>query len=184
MATAEGGAAREPNLAVTRFVHAMPTLCVLNLVTSVPAWLDWHAATLRTVTDWVGMAAFFGLFAALGHVARTRLCVDCAKQTPLDPQAAIERHGWALFITHLAARRPLYSWLWLVGIMVLGIVAAHVTGVRLFYAPWDILFTLLCYSEWRHHFLQPWCPRCRGGWEDGGDPEFVPDPDPAEKATQ
>lgn len=182
MTTAEGGAAREPSPLVARIVHAMPALCVINVVSSVPSWFGWDS--IRTEAGWIGLAAFFGLMAALAHVARARMCVGCAKRTPLDPQAAIERHSWALFITHLAAHRPLFTWLWLAGICGLGLAAWAVTDVRLFYAPWDIVFTLLCYSEWRHHFLQPWCPRCRGDWGDGGDPEVVPDPDPAEQATR
>lgn len=182
MTTAEGSAAREPSSITVWLTHAMPALCVINLATSVPTWLGWSA--FREVVSGVGVGAFFAMLAALTHVSRARLCVACTKQTPLDPQAAIERHSWALFITHLAARRPLYTWLWMVGIMALGITAVHVLGVSLFYAPWDIAFTLLCYSEWRHHYLQPWCPYCRGGWEDGGEPEVVPEPDPAREAIR
>lgn len=182
MTTAERGGIREPNQFVRWVTHAMPALCVINLATAVPSWIGWDA--VRGKASWVGLAAFFGLLAALAHVGRARMCVTCAQRTPLDPQAAIERHGWALFTTHLAAHKPLYTWLWLVGVMGLGVLAAHLTGVRLFYAPWDFVFTWLCYSEWRHHYLQPWCPRCQGGWEDGGEPEVVPDPDPAEQATR
>jgi hypothetical protein len=108
------------------------------------------------------------------------LCPVCARKTPLDPQAVIAEK-----------RRPLRAFHWLgdkhnkalnrcvVALLILSFVP-YVDLVA-----WPLLMATMAvtvYLDNIHMPLQPWCPQC--DWDDEGDTERVPEPDPIGEAAR
>jgi cytochrome c oxidase subunit IV len=107
------------------------------------------------------------------------LCPVCARKTPLDPQAAITEK-----------RRPLRTYHWLgdqhdkalnrsvIALLILSFIP-YVQFVT-----WPLLMATMAvtvYLDNIHMPLQPWCPQC--DWDDEGDTERVPEPDPISEAV-
>lgn len=179
MATAESGGRGG---AAAFLAHRMPALLVLLILLDMPAWFD-MPTSLRVYTDLPSFALVFVVFGSLAHAPRRPMCTGCAEIVPTDPQRAIERNAWPLWLSHVLDEHPLGVWVYLFcGALATGALV-HFTGVNPLYMPYDLSVMAICYSTWRHHYLIPWCPRCRE-WGDGGDPEFVPDPDPVERGTR
>lgn len=182
MTTADATPPRRFAVGVSAFLaHRVPTLIVLMLVLDMPAWFD--IASLRVYTDLPTLVLVFVIFYCLIHAPRSPMCTGCVRVVPLDPQRAIERNAWPLWLSHVMDDHPLGTWVFLFGGSATTAVLVHLTGVNPFYIPYDLAFSAMCYSAWRHHYLQTWCPRCRD-WGDGGEPEVVPTPDPVERGTR
>jgi len=179
--TTDASEPRGPVRLLRRLIHLMPVLVGLYFLAEIPLWLNWKE--LRSAADVASLVVVPLIFLAVVHPTRVPMCPSCVDQIPLDPQAAIDRHRRALFSAHVIHDRPYFSVAWLGALALLSMTTVHVTGVTTFYAFWDLAFLVYCYTAWRHHHLQPWCPFCQG-WEDGGEPERVPDPDPSERATR
>jgi hypothetical protein len=110
-----------------------------------------------------------------------RLCERCIAATPLDPQKAVTR--WDRFLR-------LYHHMRVVKILTFAII------VWFFAGPWVgghhwwayainvVAFLLIGVTftmTHTHRRLYPWCPYCK--WGGRGEPEVVPDPDPAASAS-
>jgi hypothetical protein len=126
--------------------------------------------------------AWFGIVALDAGYHDARLCERCARETPLDPQGAVDRWRWALRANHFRKRTYL---------IILAVILGAVLLVQvIFYstATWEArVFTLVLILamgvfdlvQLKHRRLNPWCPWCH--WDDGGDEEAVPDvPAPSE----
>lgn len=176
------GSSRGFRAVAARVSHAVPALCWAYMILSVPTYLGWQLGSRIALVPWI--VTYATLIVALVHTFRDRMCLHCMRRTPLDPQAAVDRHRWALLAEHVLARFPLLTWAALVAVGAVSYRLVQDSGVKPLYALFDIALVSLCYVGWRHHHLQPWCPRCRGHWGDGGDPERVPEPDPVAKGTR
>ena len=122
----------------------------------------------------------FGSLALVLHPAVNRMCLRCMQDMPKNPGLSVQRNTRLLRLSHV---NP-YILLALFGFFVL---VVSLTQALLNWPDWGIwpasvFFYTWCWSQWVHHRLRPWCPYCRD-WGDGGDPEVVPDPDPAETKT-
>lgn len=154
------------------------------------AWLLWAAIPCAVTGTALGLSTGLASYAlsvpmvlwmgALGAEVlyhRENLCPWCARETPLDPQGAVDRWRPALRFSHGPGRL-------IAGITVLGVFL----GLARIWPPpwWVILAEVLSYivlgltyaSIYQHRRLYPWCPWCH--WDDGGEEEVSPDiPAPA-----
>lgn len=118
------------------------------------------------------MAAVQVLF-FVGMIVHLRdLCERCIGAMPLDPEKAINREKFFLWLNHA-------WWLRLTMIieMLLTDVFLKADGVldRSVNTWYDLWIALIFTAMLRHSRLEPWCPWCRGGGG-GGEVEEVPDP--------
>lgn len=103
---------------------------------------------------------------------RRRLCLRCARATPLDPQAAVAKKMRWLRLYHYTTERP---WLW-AGTLIVLVAPIYVFGLKWLSPLVWIPAVGLPVLAWVHMPLQPWCPFCH--WDDGGDEEPSPEPTP------
>lgn len=165
--------------AATVFAHSIPALVVVALAMRVVFLVTnqwWVADNIASISVVVG------IFALIFHLRRGGLCLRCIRNAPLDPERGVRRNKLFLQMIHMRTKT---FWVWYAACYVSAIASAFVHGAVaiLFKLPLDVLFFSAVWSAWQHHRLQPWCPYCRG-WDEGGDEELVPDPDPSETATR
>jgi hypothetical protein len=128
--------------------------------------------------------ALAGLISASRHVHA--LCTRCARNTPLDGPAAAARHDRALRIYHWINNRPFLRLALPAIVVVNGLFTASIAWRLVLTTPVYVWWTIDAAAGLRHRPLEPWCPYCRRRrrWDDGGDPEVVPDPDPAQQKVR
>lgn len=183
--TTASGAERDPITA--RLAHNVPRMAVVYLVLAVPAWfrIDFLRTGSFGMVIWLlGFVVGIVMLVSLLHTTRADLCALCASEMPRDPQKDVACKRWALIFAHAVGTSALFTALLTFGLLAVAVWLVDISGWGLFYIPFDIYWAALCYSGWRHHYLTPWCPFCNGGWEDGGDLEVVPEPDPAGKGAR
>lgn len=107
-----------------------------------------------------------------------RLCLRCVAQCPIDPARAVQRRRRWLRLFHCATTTA--------GVAVLLVAAAlGVTAGLLIRPGWGDLVLVLPLATMAltvvHRRIEPWCPYCGWGDDDGGEgtPEPSPDPDVA-----
>jgi hypothetical protein len=161
-----------------RVAHSTPTAYLLLAVVYPLSFVAPLPGGLREAAPWAIFAVEMAMMAAFVRHQRV-LCGICASLTAQDGADAAERHAWKL-------RRHHDRWFRYWGTAAIW-VSAVVTA--LFHLPptvfrIGVVIALICaslfFQAWNvHMLLTPWCPDCRGGWEDGGAPEPAPEPDPS-----
>jgi hypothetical protein len=179
---ASESAMREPPMsrAATLTAHSLPGLIIGFVVARIGAFL--HVPYASGLAHLIPFMVAAGVIALVFHLRKGALCLRCIRSSPLNPQRAVERNKVFLYVAHW----PRKKW-WIVWSACLSgtIAADFFTGVvnDLLKTPMDVFFLVVMWGIWAHHRLAPWCPYCRG-WDEGGEEELVPDPDPSEKATR
>jgi hypothetical protein len=174
-------ATHEPPMskAMSLLAHSIPLLMVLAL-TARALWL------LKLVPPGFGLVDAVASFALIAgvislafHLRFGGLCLRCIRNTPTNPELAVNRNKFFLWTQHWPNGQfwKIYGG----SVLILFIGDTYTDGVvqLLCKLPLDVTFFSLMWATWQHHRLQPWCPYCRG-WDEGGEEEVVPDPDPAE----
>lgn len=179
--------AAEPPLAktVTWLAHALPWLLVVSLAARVAYLLQLLPIAPAAAADIIGSFTLLAGFIALTkHLSTGRLCLRCIRSAPLNPEWDVKRNKTFLWEIHIDRAKffGVYAATWVLGGLISPI-WLHGFIATLCRLPLDVMFFSLIWSLYIHHRLGPWCPYCRG-WDEGGDPELVPDPDPAEKGTR
>lgn len=158
-----------------RVAHAMPWLIIAVVVERVL----WYADRVPNLVDLaVALVIVGAYFTMIYHFVTPRLCLSCLRNAPLDPQGEVNQWDILLRWRHLPTGKNVRIMLAALALTYVGIFIDGWVSV-LFRIPFDALWLGQMYAFWMHHRLQPWCPYCRR-WDEGGDPELVPDPDPAE----
>lgn len=177
-------ATHEPPMsrATSLLAHSIPLLMVVA-VTARAVWLLHLVSAFSALDTFSSLALMIGVVALVFHLRNGGLCLRCIRNTPLNPQLAVNRNKFFLWVIHLQGKR---FWLTLGAcqlVVLLG--AAYASGfiLTLTKLPLDVMFFSMMWAAWQHHRLEPWCPYCRG-WDEGGEEEVVPDPDPAEKGVR
>jgi hypothetical protein len=176
-------ATHEPPMSRTMslMAHAIPYLLMIALALRVAYFLK--LSLIPSIFDTVATSVFMaGMVALYQHLRFGGLCLRCMRSTPLNPGREVSRNKAFLWQIHWPTRRFCAVFGACVVILLVG---EHTHGVvyTLSKIPMDIQFFSLTWATWIHHRLQPWCPYCRG-WDEGGEEELVPDPDPAEKGVR
>lgn len=185
MTTAADGPSRGYRLTMWLAHHEPHILAVVVITTTADYIARRYAGGDLTTWNVTNVLATLALVAMLCsfHAARRHehaLCWRCARNTPLDGPAAAARHDRALRLWHWC-----HSGSGLIAIAAL-LVVLIVGGLFLrtipTAAPLFTLFAVEAAAGLRHRPLQPWCPQCQGRrrWDEGGDPEPSPTPDPSE----
>jgi len=110
-----------------------------------------------------------------------RLCEDCLRGLPLNPDQEAARFRRRLRLAHLAGdRRVVVGYLLLLLASNLALDPGPVPSVvgRALWAAVQSTMVYLMLAYGTHRRLQPWCPQCGGGGGDRQDAD-VPDPLPA-----
>lgn len=170
-----------------RLAHLLPWLTGVILVHTTAeglgllerlSWSVYLPLTIVIKGIWV-----VGVTIALVHTQSTKLCLRCMEDVPAEAPVRVNR-WWIkpfLFIEHMFWNRWLFILL-IMGIFFVPAVVSQLTDSpslrRVFGLPIDLVLIAWIYSAWPHHRYQPWCPWCRP-WDEGGEAEVVPDPDPA-----
>jgi len=133
-----------------------------------------HPGLLRDITYVAGAAWLLSFYADEGYHSRG-LCWRCARHAPANPDASVARWRRALWLHHkpglvlLAGALP-------VAVLLLG---SHFP--RWLSVASDVCILVVAGSAFwsgiMHRRLRPWCPWCKP-WDEGGDSEAVPDPEP------
>lgn len=162
---------------ITTAAHLMPpvafvvfTIAAVDDVSGgfLPDWMSWTVVAVWVGIYWV--SAFHRTFA--------RICVRCMQEVPADAGQQAERKRWLLWVDHHPGRMMLAFW---------AVIGAELLTRHVFAIPngpsWLNLPSLLVLAPgvvaaWTHHRLRPWCPYCKP-WDDGGQHESVPAPDPS-----
>jgi hypothetical protein len=175
-------AMQEPPMsrAATLMTHSIPAL----LVASITARIGYFAGVpvIGSLDSLLSFAVLAWMFALYRHLRYGGLCLRCLRMSPLDPESSV-RH-WRPFLWMVHWSRGKFWGIY--GICVITAFASDWADGWLKIAlklPLDIVFYSMTWAIWTHHRLAPWCPYCRG-WDEGGDEELVPEPDPTEKATR
>lgn len=166
-----------------RLAHLLPWALVLYLGYSVLRWVG-----VIDVRGWLGVLVELPLvavlLASLFHVELARLCLLCAKGMPLNPDK-IRRRDLDLLLrwSHRFTDERFWYLKVFGGLLAVEALIRWATGItypdgRWLDIPADLFFLGSLLAFWRHHRYKPWCPYCKK-WDDGGQPEHVPDPDPA-----
>jgi hypothetical protein len=173
--------------------HYFPVLVIVLGITILisdaagrPRWSLWIVYPLLVI--WFANMTFGTRF----HDAK--LCTRCGEATPLDYQGEVEKWKPALRLEHrpwlifaiLAATITFsvaINHLLIIGIRQAGLPPHHyVWAYFLQDIPIIIAIAASYTADWQHRRLYPWCPWCH--WGDGGDEEFVPDPDPEDHGVK
>ena len=149
--------------AIVRIVHWFGDL--------VPIWLGVTVEVLMIVT----------MITVMVHQNLARICLRCMQEVKPDAPLRAQRKRGILKLWHLGQ-----SWRWCsawFGLIVLTSITRTWLKGSFGYdwhwvsAPMDVIFLLWIYSMVFHHRVSPWCPYCRR-WDDDGDHEVTPTPDP------
>lgn len=171
--------------------HRQPHALVAAIVTDVASRLANAAPTptslagLLVVTglNVVSLVAIVGVVAAFVVDRRhaTSLCTRCARKIPTDGVAEATLHDRDLRVFHWYVDHPRQ--------IIAVLLATTLPGW--FLPPlWRAALSVVCWAfvavaaaaALRHRPLQPWCRYCRR-WDEGGDPEVAPTPDPQGTGT-
>lgn len=155
---------------VNALAHAQP---VLWFIAAGSAVLEVFVGDLGSFSGAMTLALLVSIVAGWKHTRS--LCERCAKNTPLDTDAAIERDGYWLQWAHWHADHPRKAALILFGLIGLECMPFRPLSVSA-NVVLSILLGALVFCQLKHRVLQPWCPQCR--WNGGGDEEVAPEPVP------
>lgn len=148
---------------------------------SILAELIYHFLHVWFIVTILWVLILIVFLVAVIHQKTARLCIKCMQEIPID--ADQKAQGWQrrfLRIEHFTLRETFIL-----------VVAINVwAGGRNYFLHTDLSLAIasiplmivwgsMIYGVWLHHRVRPWCPYCRR-WDNGGDSEWVPDPDPAE----
>lgn len=160
-----------------RIAHLMLPLAIVSMgVRSVewfvrlPYWLSIPVAALVTTTF------IFGVL----HLSIARICLRCMEEVPADAPVRAQQQRWLLWYEHLW-RNPKWALAFIAVLFGAPFLRQKLfgdTGGFWLYAPTDIGWFLMVYATWVHHRVSPWCPYCRR-WDEGGDHEPSPTPNPS-----
>lgn len=153
-----------------------------DIVSAPLLWLhhSWFSVVVNCV---VVVPATLLLLHGMAH--EVKLCEPCAAKTPLDGHGAAVKRARTLRTVHWTAA-PVGGRRFSVPRGLLLYVALLASGFVLPSGPWwgvgdSAVIDGVFYGwivAWRvHQRLQPWCRQCH--WGDGGEEEFVPEPDPS-----
>jgi hypothetical protein len=108
------------------------------------------------------------------------MCERCMQRVPADAayQAQQKQRRW-MWNFHLGTSWWFLGPLLLAGSISIQIGSVHFPPVGILGAIWYVFWS---YSWRRHSLLRPWCPYC-SGWDEGGEHEHVPNPDPSMSKT-
>src|SRR3954463_14567512 len=136
----------------------------------------------------IGVWAFITMIIGFKHDRKT-FCLRCMREAPLDPQKEITRYDRRLRVIHANTPKRFlgYAVGWLVLTLGSSVFLNWITPGNELPPLWlimavnitvwsPIVYMNIC-GQW-HQWLHPWCPYCRR-WDEGGDPEVVPDPVPS-----
>lgn len=172
----------------SRLAHWLPALLGVALVVRAGYLLD--MPVLTGLDEPLTIVLLFSYITFMRHFQTSGMCLRCIASSPLDPETAVRRNRLFLRYAHLSRRGVVLMALTGLVLLVVGdTIAASSGGLtssilpKLVRMPMDAMFYGVIWSMWSHHRLRPWCPWCRR-WDEGGDPELIPDPDPAEKGTR
>ena len=141
------------------------------------------------ITTFIFLWAFATMIIGFRHDRKT-FCLRCIRETPLDPQKEIVRYDRRLRVIHANSpkRFLVYAALWVVLAFGSSFFLNWITPgaddlpplwlvLLVNFMIWfPIVYMNIC-GQW-HQWLHPWCPYCRR-WDEGGEPEVVPDPIPS-----
>lgn len=179
MSTAQGRGPRRDSRLLIWTGHRAVFFAWAGIVLYAAGALSWKTPAegpAVTVSVFVIIAA-----AATSWYHGRRLCERCIAETPLDPQAEVEKRMRVLRAHHSRRMRVIENTGF--GIVFL---CQFISYFSRGWALWAlILISAVLFSQgitlyiWdRHGRLRPWCPWCH--WGDGGNEEVSPDvPDPA-----
>jgi hypothetical protein len=172
---------RAGNLA--RIAHWMPAVLIATAAVRIVHWFS------DLIPVWLGVGVevlmLVTLITLTIHQGLARICLRCMEEVKPDAPLRAQRKRWVLRIWHLGN-----SWrvclTWLVTIILVSYLRAWLKNAGYDWhwvnAPIDVIFLLWVYSMVFHHRVSPWCPYCRK-WDDGGNHEVAPTPDPAGTRT-
>lgn len=162
--------------------HSIPGLMAVALAVRA-AWLLKLAPAFSALDAFSSLALMVGVVALVLHLRNGGLCLRCIRNTPLNPELAVNRNKFFLWVLHLQGKR--FWRIYGVCLLIMLVGNAYASGfiLTLTNLPLDAVFFSMMWATWQHHRLGPWCPYCRG-WDEGGEEEVVPDPDPAEKGVR
>ena len=107
------------------------------------------------------------------------MCPVCARKIPLDPAAKVTQKRRRLSLVHWLSDRQKYINRTILVLFVLSLVPyANLAAFPLVI----LALAAIAYLGNVHLPLQPWCPYCRR-WDEGGDHERAPTPDPTGAKT-
>ena len=124
--------------------------------------------------------ALVWILAQFAHESRAHLCARCLAAMPVDPGPAVARGRVWLRLYHGLTDSPAGLPVYLV-VLALAYLPSFLGWPGLDWL-WFLPITGFTWLSLRHHAVRPWCPYCRG-WDDGGDHEPSPTPDPAATKT-
>lgn len=147
----------------------------VNAFTNLPDWL-----MLANSVAWIVV-----IVTSTRHIQLARICLRCMEDVPADAPVRAQRRRPQLWFEHESRR------VWVASLICGFIISTPVLLHWLLYRdlpdhdvhdnwtilPGDLVLALWIYGSVLHHRLQPWCPYCRG-WDEGGERERTPTPDP------
>jgi hypothetical protein len=169
--------------AIWRAAHAGAALWLTGEVLLAGGALWLAGSWLQAISVLLAMTVLIiVVLASAAHVGS--LCERCAQRTPLDAAAEVARRNWELKFFH----KPKRAVLTFLGVMmgsytlILALSAPDVVrrGAMLLVG---IFIALEIHTNLTHRILYPWCPYCRRRWDEGGDEEPSPTPDPSGTST-
>ena len=166
----------------TTVAHSLPWV----LAGAVASRTLWYLGYIPLVADgYVFGGLMLAMFFFRYHISVARLCLRCMRNTPLNPGREVKTMDRLLRVEHSGPKvnglSLLFCLVFIVGIPL--IFGPGFWAERVAPFPLDVFFFGSLWATWTHHRLRPWCPYCKD-WGDEGDPELVPDPDPAERMTR
>ncbi len=157
--------------------YGTASLFAMLAASAVLDWLPLSHGLLKTFGYLLMPLTMVGIIVTRAH-DRGGLCEDCAKVTPLDPQAAVDRHRpWlkSFHTLHDSQKRfaiGAYTFLALIVVSAL-IFKPYTVGATLTTDFTCLVVALLLLSSTMHRRLMPWCPWCH--WDGHGEHERTPD---------
>jgi hypothetical protein len=170
---------------IARIAHWMPVVLVVTAGVRIVGWFG-----DGLVPTWLGVGVEAAMLAVLItlflHQQLARICLRCMEEVKEDAPIRAQRNRGILKIWHLGnSSRVVLIWL---AVLVLTGLGRSWLKDRFGYdwnwlnAPTDVIFLLYVYSLIFHHRVSPWCPYCRR-WDEGGEHEVAPTPDPTAVKT-
>jgi len=167
------------------FARTAHVILPIALVTAGMSVLGWFIR-MPEWTAWTTTAVFGIVFiAAILHQVLARICLRCMEEVPADAPVRAQRLRRVLWIDHRMASVRVSLLVWLIPIGISAVlhyafyqgVAPDEVADNWTSAPVTLQMLIVVYAMVLHHRLQPWCPYCKG-WDEGGDHERTPTPDP------
>lgn len=167
--------------------HYEPAVLIAFLAVFTASNLTRYRYPALTGLAYLAAAPLLAAMLADARRHRPGLCERCAAGVPLDPQAAVTRWRAALRVHHSRRLRAAATVI-IIAWGLAGIAAVLADGARETPGgPWYYAAVILGIPAWtlgaafvlimrKHRQLCPWCPYC--GWDDGGEEETTPEPDP------